>query len=91
MKRTIKPQSPDYRLPNAILAIDPLDLCSTVMIRLGFKGYYPLESYPTPALALDRVQRFNTQKQATPEMLDCMTAGSMFGWTVPAARLPEQK
>lgn len=68
----------DNRLPEKCLAKNPSD-GETIIIVRGERGYHPF-----PGRDADR---FNARRNITPEMVEAMLVGSMFGWDVPGAKL----
>lgn len=53
-----------------------------VMIEVGKEGFKPIES----ALSVNKLNA-TLDPMPTPEQIEAMTVGSMFGWDVPGAKM----
>lgn len=78
------PEAPTV-LPEKCFSILPSS-GEIIIIKRGEKGYFPC-SYgsDSPGHNLRTVNHLNEQMGVTPQQRAAMDAGSMFGWTVPAA------
>lgn len=70
-----------YPQPHMCAAQHPTTGQPVIIIR-GQAGYHVMKSSLPAELA---VRLFNEPLRVTPEQVEAMLAGSMFGWTCPAA------
>lgn len=77
--------TPNPKLPANCFTVSDLD-GSLILIQNGEQGYYP-SSWSTNDPEQNRriADSYNQKLGITPEQEKAMSAGSMFGWDVPAA------
>lgn len=77
--------TPNPKLPANCFTVSDLD-GSLILIQNGEQGYYP-SSWSTNDPEENRriADSYNQKLGITPEQEKAMSAGSMFGWDVPAA------
>jgi hypothetical protein len=68
------------RLPELCAAVRP-ETGETILIKRGVPGYFEIEERASPA------KIYNELRGITPEQVQAMIAGSMFGWDAPVANV----
>lgn len=79
------------KLPRVCFTVLNSDPCQVIGLKRGVPGYWPIQRMGNEQEALDTAKYFNDrarlegEPRITKEQIAAMEAGSLFGWTVPAA------